>query len=112
MVKAGNCLPELIAQSIGGSEIVITRGGQPVVKLVARQAGRGLQPRPKHLLPRIGKHFGRGCNIYCQGSGLQHLLPRIGKHFGRGCKPRPANGSAKISDDFDEPLEDFREYMW
>ncbi len=70
MVKAGNCLPELIAQSIGGSEIVITRGGQPVVKLVALTG--------------------------------QKRKRRFGS----------ARGLIKISDDFDEPLEDFREYMW
>nr|VFJ87430.1 MAG: Antitoxin component of toxin-antitoxin stability system, DNA-binding transcriptional repressor [Candidatus Kentron sp. H]VFJ89020.1 MAG: Antitoxin component of toxin-antitoxin stability system, DNA-binding transcriptional repressor [Candidatus Kentron sp. H]VFJ95737.1 MAG: Antitoxin component of toxin-antitoxin stability system, DNA-binding transcriptional repressor [Candidatus Kentron sp. H] len=35
MAEAGNRLPELIARSIGGSEVVITRDGQPVAKLVA-----------------------------------------------------------------------------
>jgi|GEM_PF-3571424 len=27
-------------------------------------AGRGLQPRPKHLLPRIGEHSGQDCRIF------------------------------------------------
>nr|VFK44637.1 MAG: prevent-host-death family protein [Candidatus Kentron sp. TC] len=35
MTEAGNRLPELITQSISGSEIVITRDGRPVAKLVA-----------------------------------------------------------------------------
>ena len=69
IIKAGNCLHELIAQSIGGKEVVITRGGQPVVK----------------LLPLTGQKRKR-----CFGS---------------------ARGLIKISDDFDEPLEDFKDYM-
>ncbi len=69
IVKAGDCLPELIAQSIGGNEVVITRGGQPVVKLV----------------PLAGQKRKR--------------------RFGS------AKGLIKISDDFDEPLEDFKDYM-
>nr|VFJ93928.1 MAG: Antitoxin component of toxin-antitoxin stability system, DNA-binding transcriptional repressor [Candidatus Kentron sp. LFY]VFK23097.1 MAG: Antitoxin component of toxin-antitoxin stability system, DNA-binding transcriptional repressor [Candidatus Kentron sp. LFY] len=69
MAQAGNRLPELIAQSIAGSEIVITRDGQPVVKLVAL-AG-----------PERKRRFGS------------------------------ARGLIKISDDFDGPIEAFREYM-
>lgn len=69
IVKAENCLPELIAQSVGGKEIVITRNGQPLVKLVA-------------LTER-----------------------KIKRHFGS------AKGLIKISDDFDEPLNDFKDYM-
>ena len=70
IVRAENCLSELIAQSIGGKEIVITRSGQPLVKLVALTG--------------------------------QKRKRRFGS----------AKGLIKISDDFDEPLEDFREYMW
>ncbi len=33
--NAENCLPDLIRQTIGGDEIIITQNGQPVVKLVA-----------------------------------------------------------------------------
>ena len=69
MAEAGNCLPELIAQSIGGSEVVITRCGEPAVKLVALTG--------------------------------QKRKRRFGS----------AKGLIKISDDFDEPLDDFREYM-
>ncbi len=69
IVKAKSCLPELIAQSIGGNEVVISRDGQPVVKLVAL-------------------------------TGLKRK-----RHFGS------ARGMIKISDDFDEPLDDFRDYM-
>ena len=69
IIKAGDCLQELIAQSIGGKEVVITRGGQPVVK----------------LLPLTGKKRKR--------------------RFGS------ARGLIKISDDFDKPLEDFKDYM-
>ncbi|MCF8130158.1 MAG: DUF2281 domain-containing protein [Deltaproteobacteria bacterium] len=69
IVKAENCLSELIAQSIGGKEIVITRSGQPLVKLVALTG--------------------------------QKRKRRFGS----------AKGLIKISDDFDEPLDDFRDYM-
>lgn len=69
IVKAGDCLPELVAQSIGGEEVVITRNGEPVVKLVAVTG----QKRKRH--------------------------------FGS------AKGMIKISDDFDEPIDDFMDYM-
>nr|VFJ51376.1 MAG: prevent-host-death family protein [Candidatus Kentron sp. FW]VFJ59644.1 MAG: prevent-host-death family protein [Candidatus Kentron sp. FW] len=68
MAKAGNRLPELIAQSVGGSQVVITRDGQPIAKLV----------------------------------GL--VGPKKKRRFGS------ARGLIKISDDFDEPIEDFQEY--
>ena len=69
IIKAGDCLPELIAQSIDGNDVIITRAGQPVVKLV----------------PITGQKRKR--------------------HFGS------AKGLIKISKDFDEPLEDFKDYM-
>ena len=62
-------LPELIEQAVGGYEIVITKGGQAMVKLVA----------------------------------ITESKQR--RQFGS------ARGLIKISNDFDEPLEDFREYM-
>lgn len=69
IVKAENCLSELIAQSISGRDVVISRDGQPVVKLVALTG--------------------------------QKRKRRFGS----------ARGMIKISDDFDEPLEDFKDYM-
>jgi prevent-host-death family protein len=35
MKQAKNHLPELIEQTIGGNEVIITQGGKPLVKLVA-----------------------------------------------------------------------------
>lgn len=67
--EAGDCLSELIDQSIGGKEVVITKGGQPLVKLVA-----------------LANQKRRRC-------------------FGS------AKGLIRISDDFDEPLKDFQDYM-
>ena len=67
--KAKHRFAELTEQAIGGDEVVITKSGQPIVKLVA-------VTRPKHQ-----------------------------RHFGS------ARGLIKMSDDFDEPLEDFREYV-
>nr|VFK28323.1 MAG: Antitoxin component of toxin-antitoxin stability system, DNA-binding transcriptional repressor [Candidatus Kentron sp. MB]VFK29486.1 MAG: Antitoxin component of toxin-antitoxin stability system, DNA-binding transcriptional repressor [Candidatus Kentron sp. MB]VFK74799.1 MAG: Antitoxin component of toxin-antitoxin stability system, DNA-binding transcriptional repressor [Candidatus Kentron sp. MB] len=69
MAQARDRFPELITQSIGGKEVIITRDGQPVVKLIAL-AG-----------PKRKRRFGS------------------------------AREFIKISDDFDEPLEDFRGYM-
>ena len=67
--QAKQQLPELIEQAVSGDEVIITKSGQPIVKLVA-----------------ITKH-------------------RRKRLFGS------ARGLIKISNDFDEPLEDFREYM-
>jgi prevent-host-death family protein len=33
--QAKNHLPELIEQTIGGNEVIITQGGKPLVRLVA-----------------------------------------------------------------------------
>jgi len=69
IMKAGDCLPELIAHSISGDEVVITRNGQPVVKIVAITG------------EKKKRRFGS------------------------------AKGLIKMSDDFDEPLDDFKDYM-
>ena len=63
-------LPELIEEAMKGSEVVITRNHQPLVRLVEASQPSRRQRRP--------------------GS----------------CK-----GLITIADDFDEPLEDFRDYM-
>ncbi len=65
--QAKQRLIELIEQAIGGDEVIITKSGQPIVKIVA-----------------ITKHK---------------------RHFGS------ASGLIKMTDDFDEPLEGFQEYM-
>ena len=62
-------LPELIEVAVGGDEVIITKGGKAIVKLVA-----------------IGQS-------------------KRQRQFGS------ARGLIKISNDFDEPLEDFRGYM-
>ena len=67
--QAKERLPELIEQAIGGEDVVITRGDQPLVRLTAVTTQK------------------------------QQRL------FGS------AKGLIRISEDFDEPLEDFREYM-
>ncbi len=67
--QAMQCLPELIEVAVGGNEVIITKEGQAIAKLVAiTQSKRQRQ-------------------------------------FGS------ARGLIKMSDDFDEPLEDFRDYM-
>ena len=67
--QAKHRFSELIEQAICGDEIVITKSGQPIVKLVAIS-------KRKHQ-----------------------------RQFGS------AKGLIKIPPDFDEPLEDFRDYM-
>jgi len=62
-------LSELIDKTIRGDEVIITKGGRPIAKLVA--------------VTRSKKQ----------------------RQFGS------AKELIKISDDFDKPLEDFREYM-
>jgi len=68
--QAKQHLPRLIEQTMCGEEVVITQGGQPLVKLVAVT-----KQRRKH------------------------------RQFGS------AKGLIRMSDDFDEPIEDFKEYM-
>lgn len=67
--QATQRLPELVEQTISGNEIIITRDGQPIAKLI------GISKRKKQ------------------------------RQFGT------AKGLIKISDKFDEPLDDFQEYM-
>jgi antitoxin (DNA-binding transcriptional repressor) of toxin-antitoxin stability system len=62
-------LAELIEEVQQGGEVVLTKGDQPVAKIVAHQ--------PVRPIPRFGS----------------------------------AKGLIIISDDFDEPLDDFEEYM-
>lgn len=61
-------LGELVEQTLGGAEIVITKNDQPVAKLVA-------------------------------------IPPRAPRRFGS------ARGLIEIGDDFDEPLQDFRDLI-
>ncbi|EKD36657.1 MAG: prevent-host-death family protein [uncultured bacterium] len=67
--QAKQRFPELIEQTIGGGEVVITKEGKPVVKLVAMN-------KPSRKQRRFGS----------------------------------ARGLIKMTDDFDAPLEDFKEY--
>lgn len=69
ITQAQQHLSELIDQTISGDEVVITKGGTPIVKLVA--------------LSKAAKK----------------------RQFGT------AKGLIKIADDFDSPLEDFKEYQ-
>lgn len=67
--QAQKNFPELIKKTISNGEVIITKGGQPIVKLV---------PLKK---TRKERKFGT------------------------------AKGLIKISDDFDQPIDDFKEYM-
>ena len=67
--EARHKFSKLIEQAIGGDEIVITKSGHPIVKIVAVR-------KQEHQ-----------------------------RQFGS------AKGLIKIPHDFDEPLEDFRDYM-
>ena len=62
-------MPELIEHSISGDDVVITKGGEPVAKLIAI-----FKPKKQRI-------------------------------------PGTARDLITISDDFDEPLEDFKDYM-
>lgn len=67
--QAARRFSDLIKYAIGGDEVIITKSGKPIAKLIAIAENK------------------------------QH------RQFGS------AKGLIKISDDFDEPIEDFREYM-
>lgn len=68
--QAKQHLPRLIEQTMCGEEVIITQGGQPLVKLVA-------------------------------------LTKQRRKHRQSGS----AKGLIRLADNFDEPIEDFKEYM-
>jgi prevent-host-death family protein len=68
--EAKTHLSRLIRQTLRGEEVIISRGNQPLVK----------------LMPIVPRSAGR----------------RLG-----GCKDLVVH----MSDDFDEPLDDFEEYM-
>jgi antitoxin (DNA-binding transcriptional repressor) of toxin-antitoxin stability system len=67
--QAKDCLPDLIEQTIKGNDVIISRKGHPLVKIVA----------------------------ICE--------KKKKREFGS------AKGLIKMSDDFDWPLDDFKEYM-
>jgi prevent-host-death family protein len=69
VTQAQQHLSELIDQTLSGDEVVITKGGTPIIKLVD-----------------VSKH-------------------KKQRQFGT------AKGLIKIADDFDGPLEDFKEYQ-
>lgn len=71
LAEAGAQLAELIEEVDAGGEVVITRDGQPVARLVA--------PADEHA-----------------------TADRV---------PGSAKGLFTVPDDFDAPLEDFRDYM-
>ena len=59
---------ELIERAAGGEEVVITRRGKPIVKLVAAESGRGTVVRRKAVavkrIERMREEFDiRGVNI-------------------------------------------------
>ncbi len=81
--EAKTQMASLIQSALNGEEVVITENGKPILKLV-----------------RVS------------GADAPVFLRRIDEPT---AKPRRQSGSAKglisIADDFDEPLEDFAEYM-
>lgn len=83
-------LESLIARSATGEDIVITQGGMPVAKVVpvsATQVSAGV----------VNGHEG-------QTPGASESVPAE-RQLGW------AKGLITLSPDFDEPLEEFREYM-
>lgn len=67
--QAQQNLPELIEKTISNGEVIITKGGQPIAKLVS------------------------------------FTKAKQQRKFGT------AKGLIKISDDFDQPINDFKEYV-
>ena len=79
--QAQQRFPELVARARRGEDIIITERNQPVVKFVAVEQGM-------------------------KASNARPAVPTK-----RRRRPGSAKGLVHISDDFDELLEDFREYM-
>ncbi len=75
---------ELVERAKRGEDVIITERNQPVVKFVAVEQGM-------------------------KASNASLTAPAVSTKRRR--RPGSAKGLVHISDDFDEPLEDFREYM-
>jgi prevent-host-death family protein len=81
--QAQQQLAQLLDRLAAGEELVITRGGQPVARIVPERGGGG-----------SGAADGRV-------NGAHNPDRVLGS----------AKGLIHISDDFDAPLDEFREYM-
>ena len=75
--QAQQQLAQLIERLAAGEELVITRGGKPVARLVPEAKANGASKAPAKADRVLGS----------------------------------ARGRIRISDDFDAPLDEFREYM-
>ncbi len=82
--QAQQRFPELVERAKRGEDVIITERNQPVVKFVAVEQGM-------------------------KASNSSMTAPADSTKRRR--RPGSAKGLVHISDDFDEPLEDFREYM-
>ena len=83
LAEASKHLPELIEAAINGQEVVIAKDDQPVVKLVPVS-----QVKPRHA---------------SKAGSLSE--PQTTPQFGS------ASGLVTLSDDFDQMLEDFNDYL-
>ena len=91
--QAQQRFPELVARARRGEDIIITERNQPVVKFVAVEQGMKAS---------------EGCTT---ATAVHASMTAPAVPTKRRRRPGSAKGLVHISDDFDEPLEDFREYM-
>ena len=89
MDQAQQRFPELVARAKRGEDIIITERDQPVVKFVAVEQGM------------------KTSHSSMKASNSSMTAPTVPTQR----RPGSAKGLIHIRDDFDEPLEDFREYM-
>ena len=89
--QAQQRFPELVERAKRGEDVIITERNQPVVKFVAVEQGS------------------KASNSSMKASNSSMTAPAVSTKRRR--RPGSAKGLVHISDDFDEPLEDFREYM-
>lgn len=103
---------QLIQQAIAGEEIVVLSNNLPVVKLSAIKALNGER---KPLVPVSTKDMNPMADDL--GKPLEDFTAHISAQESSVTKKSPlVFGSAKqylihMAEDFDEPLEDFAEYM-
>jgi prevent-host-death family protein len=86
--KAAETLPDLLREVSEGTDVVITRDGEPVARLtpLAETKRSRREPRPAYSSP-----------------------PHEAKRPRR--KAGSATGKVTMSEDFEEPLEEFADYM-
>lgn len=101
LTEASPELVRLVEAALQGEEIVILKDNQPIVKLIPAE------PEQKHHQVKAGSLAARLTPMGVM-LGALNAEPEQKR---RPAKAGSARGQVWMAEDFDEPLEDFKEYM-